>query len=281
MRKLHKHIRAATLMTGGLLLAGCASTPNLKSAEHLVDKNFHDQVHVSKVFPGPVRNLTGIVVETDQHQQGILWMLANKYLLLGPVVDAAQQNITAHYAQQYLPQPKKVPASSIAPAALAAPGFTIGHAGPLLVVFMDPNCIFCHRLWEALQQPVATGKVRVKLIPVGFLKPSSAAKAATILAAKDPAQAWANNEKDFNVHTEEGSTQPLPQIPAVDAAAVAANTQLLHKTGETATPALLYCTKSAKGLELQMKHGIDVQRTDAFIQKLDGSVGATGCIPSA
>ncbi len=279
---LTKMIRNSAFLAGGFLLAGCAATTsNLKPAEHLVAQNFHGQVHVNKVFPGPVRNLTGIVVETDQHQQGILWMLADKYLLLGPVVNDQQQNITAHYADQYLPHPPKVAAEKIAPAALTAPGFTIGHAGPLMVVFMDPNCIFCHLLWEALQRPVAEGKVRVKVIPVGFLKPSSPAKAATILAAKNPAAAWANNEKGFNVHTEEGSTQVLSHIPEKDQAAIKANTQLLHKTGETATPALLYCIKTPKGLEMQMKHGIDVKRTPEFVQKLEGSVGAQGCIPNA
>ncbi|WP_414040775.1 thioredoxin fold domain-containing protein [Acidithiobacillus sp. M4-SHS-6] len=278
---LTKMIRNSVLLTGGFLLAGCATTSNLKPAEHLVEQNFHGQVHVSKVFPGPVQNLTGIVVETDQHQQGILWMLADKYLLLGPVINDRQQNITAHYADKYLPHPPKVPAEKIAPAALTAPGFTIGHAGPLMVVFMDPNCIFCHLLWEALQQPVDEGKVRVKVVPVGFLKPSSPAKAATILAAKNPAEAWANNEKGFNMRTEEGSTQVLRQIPEKDKAAVKINTQLLHKTGETATPTLLYCIKTPKGLEMQMKHGIDVKRTPEFVQKLDGSVGARGCIPGA
>lgn len=280
---LNRQFRNLTLLTGGFLLAGCASvtTSNLKPAEHLVQQNFHNKIHVTKVFPGPVHSLTGIVVETDQHQQGILWMLADKYLLLGPVVNAQQENITGHYADQYLPQPAKVPAEKIASAALAAPGFTIGHSGPLMVVFMDPNCIFCHLLWEALQQPVAEGKVRVKVVPVGFLKPSSPAKAATILAAKNPAEAWANNEKGFDLHTEEGSTKPLSHIPAVDEAAVKANTQLLHQTGETATPALLYCIKTPKGLVMQMKHGMDVHRTPEFIQKLEGSVGARGCIPSA
>lgn len=275
--------RHSALLATGLLLAGCATpnTPGLHSAEQLVNKNFHHQVHVTKVFPGPVHSLTGIVVETDQHQQGILWMLAKRYLLLGPVVDGKQENITPSYAKKYLPQPVKVPATHIAPAAMAAPGFTIGHAGPLIAVFMDPNCIFCHLLWEALQQPVADGKIRVKVIPVGFLKPSSPAKAATILAAKNPAQAWANNEKNFNVHTEEGSTQPLATLPPADMADVHANTALLRKTGEEATPALLFCTKEKNGLQLRMKHGIDVHQIPNFIQNLEGSVGASGCVPPA
>ncbi|MHB8237013.1 MAG: thioredoxin fold domain-containing protein, partial [Acidithiobacillus ferrivorans] len=47
-------LRLAALLFGPLVLAGCATTsPNLKSAEHLVQSNFHGQAHVVKVFPGP------------------------------------------------------------------------------------------------------------------------------------------------------------------------------------------------------------------------------------
>ncbi|MBU2720213.1 thiol:disulfide interchange protein, partial [Acidithiobacillus ferridurans] len=122
------------LFFGPLLLAGCATSPNLQSAEHLVQDNFHGKAHVVKVFPGPTQKLTGIIAENSQHQQGILWMLSNRYLLLGPVVNDKGQDITQAATEKYLPQPRKVPAGQIAPAAMQAPGFTIGHAGPLMVV---------------------------------------------------------------------------------------------------------------------------------------------------
>ncbi|MHB8115638.1 MAG: thioredoxin fold domain-containing protein [Acidithiobacillus ferrivorans] len=282
-------LRLAALLFGPLVLAGCATTsPNLKSAEHLVQSNFHGQAHVVKVFPGPTQKLTGIVAENSQHQQGILWMLSNRYLLLGPVVNDKGHDITQTATKKYLAQPRKVPAEHLAPAALKAPGFTIGHAGPLIVVFMDPNCIYCHLLWKALQKPVADGQLRVKLIPVGFLKDSSAAKAATILAAKDPAVAWANNEKGFNDHTEEGGTQPLAQIPPKDMAAINTNTTLLQASGEEATPTLLFCQKNSSaanatedktGPQMTLEHGIAMHALPALISSLDGNVSADGCTP--
>ena len=276
------------LFFGPLLLAGCATSPNLQSAEHLVQDNFHGKAHVVKVFPGPTQKLTGIIAENSRHQQGVLWMLSNRYLLLGPVVNDKGQDITQAATEKYLPQPQKIPAGQIAPAAMKAPGFTIGHAGPLMVVFADPNCIYCHLLWEALQKPVADGQLRVKLIPVGFLKDSSAAKAATILAAPDPAAAWAENEKGFDKSTEEGGTRPLAQIPAEDMKAVHANTALLQSSGEEATPTLLYCrrkspdvhaTNEETGLRMVLVHGIAVHGLPALIHSLSGDVSAEGCTP--
>lgn len=281
-------LRLAALLFGPLVLAGCATSPDLKSAEHLVQSNFHGQAHVVKVFPGPTQKLTGIVAENSQHQQGILWMLSNRYLLLGPVVNDKGHDITQAATKKYLAQSGKVPAEHIAPAAMKAPGFTIGHAGPLIVVFMDPNCIYCHLLWKALQKPVADGQLRVKLIPVGFLKDSSVAKAATILAAKDPAVAWANNEKGFNENTEEGSTQPLAQVPPMDIAAINTNTALLQASGEEATPALLFCqknssdanaTKDKTGPQMTLEHGIAMHALPTLISSLAGNVSADGCTP--
>ncbi|MCK9188742.1 thioredoxin fold domain-containing protein [Acidithiobacillus sp.] len=281
-------LRFAALLFGPLALAGCASSQNLKSAEHLVQNNFHGQAHVIKVFPGPTKKLTGIVAENAQHQQGILWMLSNRYLLLGPVVNDKGHDITRTATKKYLVQPRKVPAEQIALAAMKAPGFTIGHAGPLIVVFMDPNCIYCHLLWKALQEPVAEGQLRAKLIPVGFLKDSSVAKAATILAAKDPAVAWANNEKGFDENTEEGGTRPLAQIPPKDIAAINTNTALLQSSGEEATPTLLFCQKNAPDAnasagktdrQMTLEHGIAMHALPTLIKSLDGNVSADGCIP--
>ena len=97
------------LFFGPLLLAGCATSPDLKSAEHLVQGNFHGKAHVVKVFPGPTQKLTGIIAENSQHQQGILWMLSNRYLLLGPVVNDKGQDITQAARKSICPNPERSP----------------------------------------------------------------------------------------------------------------------------------------------------------------------------
>ncbi|WP_298171369.1 thioredoxin fold domain-containing protein [Acidithiobacillus sp.] len=209
-------------------------------------------------------------------------------LLFGPLLLAGCATSPSPKPDEHLAQPRKTPVEPIAPAVMKAPGFMIGHAGPLIVVFMDPNCIYCHLLWDALQKPVANGQLRAKIIPVGFLKNSSVAKAATILAANDRAAAWANNEKGFNDNTEEGGTRPLAHVPSKDIAAINTNTALLQTSGEEATPTLLFCQKHSSDTNatedetsprITVEHGIAMHALPALIDSLDGNVSAAGCTP--
>jgi len=74
-----------------------------------------------------------------------------------------------------------------------------GERGPVVYLFMDPNCPYCHVLFSWLQNPIAAGQLRLRVVLVGYLTPSSAAKAASILAAKSPLQALKANEDGFTV----------------------------------------------------------------------------------
>ena len=129
----------------------------------------------------------------------------------------------------------------------------MGSRGPEVTAFMDPNCIWCHRFYEKAMPLVRAGKLHLRVALVGFLKPTSAAKAAAILAARHPAQALAFNETHFNVIAEEGGIRPDYHAPLSIRRAVSDNTHLLAQTGEEATPTLLYYTK-AKRWHLQ--HGL-------------------------
>lgn len=95
--------------------------------------------------------------------------------------------------------------------------------GPLHVtVYIDPNCIFCHRFWKALTHvPGWFERYTVRWVPVGFLKPSSQAKAANVL--RQGTAGLAEDESGFNVKKEEGAIKPL-RDPALQAK-IAANTK--------------------------------------------------------
>ncbi|MBU2763376.1 MULTISPECIES: thioredoxin fold domain-containing protein [Acidithiobacillaceae] len=139
--------------------------------------------------------------------------------------------------------PKAMPPEIIAQKIKHADTFLVGHHGPVLMAFMDPNCIWCHRFYEAAMPLVEAGKIHLRVALVGFLKPTSAAKAAAILASKLPARALAFDESHFNVATEEGGIPPDNHAPTSIRKAVSYNTWLLIHTGEEATPTLLYFTK--------------------------------------
>ena len=74
-----------------------------------------------------------------------------------------------------------------------------GRSRPIIYDFMDPNCPYCHRLYQRLQKPIQEGKLRVRFIVVGVLTPSSRPKAATILSATHPLVALQKNEAGFSM----------------------------------------------------------------------------------
>ena len=86
-----------------------------------------------------------------------------------------------------------------------------GSRGSLVYLFLEPDCPYCHVLYNWLQNPVSSGKVRLRVVIVGFPNSSSSmGKAAAILGAKDPVKALKENEKGFAIHNDvpEGGIAP-------------------------------------------------------------------------
>ena len=224
-----------------ITVSGTMTNVNRLDAQTLVQSISHGKMHFVKVFPGPERNIVGVIAQAPTGQKVLAWMVDGKYMAIGALIDADGKNFSLLSAAKNGLMAKPLPANITAARALSAPGFTVGHAGPLMVAFMDPNCIYCHKFWDAAQADILAGKLRLKVIPVGFLKPTSLAKATTIMQAVDPALAWANNEKKFQKNIEEGGEKPALHLDPKAIAAVRANTALLGSTGEMATPTLVYC----------------------------------------
>jgi thiol:disulfide interchange protein DsbG len=208
----------------------------------LVNRLSRGHLRLLNTFPGP-DGLTGIVAEPAQGagRKTLAWGLDGKLLIPGPVLDSAGQNLTRAAMQSHGLLPKPMPADQLAKAMLRASGFVWGHKGPLVAAFLDPNCIFCHKFWVEAQPLVNAGKLRVKVVPVGFLKPTSLPKAATILMQKDPENAWAANEAGFHVRSEEGATQVSAHLNPKVVRQVEQNTELLARSGEVATPTVVAC----------------------------------------
>ncbi|MCE5387423.1 MAG: thioredoxin fold domain-containing protein [Acidithiobacillus sp.] len=90
-----------------------------------------------------------------------------------------------------------------------------GKKGPVVYLFLDPNCPYCHQVYTWLQNPVREGKIRLRVVVVGFLSPTSLPKAAAILAAKDPLQTLKENEEGFAIRDGLPSGGIAPASPAV------------------------------------------------------------------
>ena len=69
-------------------------------------------------------------------------------------------------------------------------GFTLGHTGPVAVVFADPGCRWSRSAVARLARLALDGRLRLHAVPVGVLGSASAREAAAIASAADPAMAW-------------------------------------------------------------------------------------------
>ena len=83
------------------------------------------------------------------------------------------------------------------------------NAPQSMYVIFDPNCIFCHILFEATQKQVDSGQLIIRWVPIGIISRSSPFKAMAILSAESPIEALKENEDGFNYWEEEGGIRPI------------------------------------------------------------------------
>jgi thiol:disulfide interchange protein DsbG len=118
-------------------------------------------------------------------------------------------------------------------------------------VFTDPNCPYCNKFWADARPWVDSGKVVLRHVMVGVLTPTSAGKAAALLADKNPAaalEAYERNHAGQNAKALgsgrprplDGGLKPLSTIPPDVASKLAANEKLMAALGVQATPALVW-----------------------------------------
>ena len=107
--------------------------------------------------------------------------------------------------------------------------------------------------------------MQVREIVVGILTPTSMAKGATILAARDPAAALMKNERQYNRGEGGGGITPLKNIPSEAKNKVEANNQLMQSLGFSATPTIVYRDDSG---DVQVVQG--VPQGDAMTAAMGG-----------
>jgi thiol:disulfide interchange protein DsbG len=231
-------------------------------AENLVNALTKGTVTVINTFQGPdgmvaIEGISKKTLPNGHRRKLFAWMTPGGGAVI-PVPAPLLSDKGVNYTEQALIAmglQKKPEAPSAVATAIAheARTFMVGNQGPIIDVFFDPNCIYCHKLYERALPLVKAGKLQMRVTMVGFLKPSSADKAAAILSAKDPAKALAYNEAHFVTSTEEGGIKPITAQQPATTAAVGSNTGILIKTGQEATPTVIFCNKTGG---FKMIHGI-------------------------
>ena len=111
---------------------------------------------------------------------------------------------------------------------------------PVIVyVFADPFCPYCKQFWQQARPWVDSGKVQLRTLLVGVIKPESPATAAAILASKDPAKTWHDYEASGGkLMLKMPETPPSEQMKALNI-----NQKLMDDLGANVTPAIYYMSK--------------------------------------
>lgn len=116
------------------------------------------------------------------------------------------------------------------------------EAPRVLYVFADPFCPYCKQFWQQARPWVESGKVQIRTLLVGVIKPESPATAAAILATNDPAKTWHDYEQSA------GKQMPtMPPTPDADAMrSLNENQRLMDALGANVTPAIYYMNKEGQ-----------------------------------
>ncbi|UXS05590.1 thiol:disulfide interchange protein DsbG [Agrobacterium tumefaciens] len=117
----------------------------------------------------------------------------NEHVVFGTLVDANGQDMATAQLKEIVEKPiLEAGWNELQNATWVADGKD--DAIHVVYTFTDPNCPYCNKFWQAARPWVESGKVQLRHIMVGVIRPDSAAKAAAILEADTPTMALTENE---------------------------------------------------------------------------------------
>ena len=123
-----------------------------------------------------------------------------------------------------------------------------GTLGPVIYDVQDPNCPYCHVLYENEIPLIESGKLTVRYIPVAILTPRSQGEAAAWLQAPHPLFALQHFENIVGDAFRSENTSTLPTVTASASTRIKLHDNLLiiRSLGVTGTPAIIYRTEDGR-----------------------------------
>lgn len=181
--------------------------------------------------PGGLRAFAGLA---GQHPVAIYLTPDGEHAIAGTLIDAAGNDAAADELHRLVAEPmsKKI-WQQLDQSHWVRDGQP--DAPRVVYVFTDPNCPYCHRFWEAARPWVEAGKVQLRHVMVGVVRPDSPNKSAAILAAEAPEQALVQNELSFD----DGGIQGVA-VSAETRAQLDVNERLMRELGFSGTPGILF-----------------------------------------
>lgn len=234
MKKIALGMALAALMTSAFAQAADEKLP--KVLDLPVNQAGMKVVNKFKAAGG----LNGWVLQQGGQNSVVFTTTDGKHLIAGALIDETGQNLTAQYAEKYVPKPeyeKLMP--QLEKSAYVTMGAKGNAAKSTIYAFYDPNCSFCHLAYKALKNYEGAG-LQVRWVPVAFLGPTSSTKATAILEASNPEAALHENE------TTNGGIKPADKVSDAVAKKLEANSKLMQSFGFSGTPGIVYKDKNGK-----------------------------------
>lgn len=217
-----------------------SALPSLDRVKALIQGASQGQTRATGVFEGPEGLVGVLTIENSSNAKGVIFTNRSGSVVLPMAISETGENLIekALVEQDVYAKPDESLTKAASP---AAKGIMFGKSGPILTVFMDPNCYYCNKLFKDFQAPVKAGKVRLRFVMVGFLRADSSAKSAAILSSGDPLAALAKAESQPD---DKGAAAAPASTDTVAMETVASNSRLMSDMGPVSTPGLLYCSDS-------------------------------------
>ncbi len=194
--------------------------------------------------------LTAFASYTGQQSVALYLTQDGRHVIAGTLFDAAGADLTSAALHKAVARPMSDgPWRQLEASHWIADGRSDART---VYVFTDPNCPYCNKLWSDARPWVDAGKVQLRHVIVGILTPTSAGKAAALLASKDPAAMLAAYEGKNAPATAsalaggrprplgDGALKPLLNIAPAQQAQLDANERLMATLGLQATPAIAW-----------------------------------------
>lgn len=217
--------------------------PHPAAVQRLLDRG----VDLAGTFEAP-GGLTGYAGSMQGQPVAFYLTPDGDHVIVGPMLDADGNNLTDDKVQQLVIEPMNQNAWS-----RLADSHWVGDGDPdaetVVYTFTDPNCPYCHRFRQAAQPWIDAGRVQLRHVMVGIIRPDSMPKAATILGAESPESALMANHQSY----QEGGIEVDRESVSAYRAKVTANNELMSSLGLSATPSTYYL--NADG-DVEMKRGL-------------------------
>jgi len=185
--------------------------------------------------------LTGYAATANGRPLTIYLTKDKQHAIIGTLLDAEGNNLSVEPVQKLItePQNKEVWAALQDSSNWVADGND--DADRIIYMFDDPECPYCHLFWQKARPWVEAGKVQIRHVMVGIITQESPAEAAAIMAAKDPAKALDEHQKNYRGEGRNGVD--ASKVTEKAKGQIDMNELMMRKFGISGTPALYYLRK--------------------------------------